>query len=473
MAENIAIIIGNAEYENSDFGNLKACVKDVDAMEELLKATHRFDKIIPLKNVSGDEITEELKRLTGSQSYGTIFIYFSGHGHRDSKNQFYWTGKDFDTSKPHTTGVSHEVLISFLRAAACKNRIVIQDACFSGSALLKSSTENYSTTFGDILMLSSSHASEETPAGLELSPFTDRFIEAASTAKTEGSIDYFDVIQKLKDLYEDIDDHNPYWTYQGSFKLAFCDDATFLSDINKKYTEFEEEINEPEVSIQAATPLSESDILSAVEKKLVPKEKIQEMILAIEGRINEKYEEQANLVKIFSLRSTASADYYNVDDLKPIVEFVSGQSRWDEFVTATHTRTKKRQSAFLGALSEVLYKPEYDENYYLENNSGLEAVHQQYFLEPSSKLLRRHVLEMIIVPGIFSASLFWRLRVQGLENWDTFSEDAGQKKWQSSKFEWDSNNLADLDVFYSDLFEQAKKSLHRTVTNLSAKLSDN
>ncbi len=472
MPENVAIIIGNAEYESPDFGNLEACVKDVDAMEELLKATRRFDKIIPLKNVSGDDITEELKRLTGSQSYGTIFIYFSGHGHRDNKDTFYWTGRDFDTSQPNTTGVSHGVLISFLRAAKCTNRIIIQDACFSGHALLKSSTENYSAAFGDILILSSSLASEETPAGRELSPFTDRFIEASCTVKTKGPIDYFNVIQKLKDLYENITDHNPYLAYQGLITLGFCDNVTFLSDINKKYTEFEKEVSEPEVLIQAVTPLSESDILSTVEKKLVPKEKIQEMILAIEGRINEKYEEQTNLAQIFSLRSTANANYYNVDGLKPIVEFVRGQSRWDEFVTATHTRTKKRKTHYFN-IDDVLYKPEYDENYYLENNSGLEAVHQQYFLEPSSKLLRRHVLEMIIVPGIFSASLFWRLRVQGLENWDTFSKNAGQKKWQSLKIEWDGNNLSDLDVLYSDLFEQAKKSLYRTATNLSAKLPDN
>lgn len=234
MAENIAIIIGNSEYKSSTLSNLEACTKDVDAMDELLAATHKVDNIISLKNASGDEITENLKQLTGSQSYGTILIYFSGHGHRDNKDTFYWTGKDFDTNQPNTTGVSHDVLIKFLRAAKCKNRVIIQDACYSGHALLKSSPENYSTEFGDILILSSSLASEETPAGRELSPFTDRFIEATCTAKTEGPVDYFDVIQKLKDLYLNIDDHNPHLAHQGPLDLRLCDDKAFFKRHKQK-----------------------------------------------------------------------------------------------------------------------------------------------------------------------------------------------------------------------------------------------
>ena len=234
MSQNVAFLIGVPNCKSHKFYDLPACDNDVEQMSDLIEATKRFNKIQKLIDYTSSEIQEALKSVGAqSEEIDEIFIYFTGHGHT-SEDDFYWVAKGFDVDSPRSTGVSEKSLMEILREIDAKHTIIVQDACFSGQALYKKTFAETLPPLSNLIKFSSSAANAETPAGVIVSPFTDHFIEAASTAKSEGVVDYLAVTQKLNDLLEK-DQLKPHLGYQGTSKQIFCDDASYLAKIRAKY----------------------------------------------------------------------------------------------------------------------------------------------------------------------------------------------------------------------------------------------
>lgn len=468
MTNSVAILIGVSEYNSALFDNLPACVNDVGDMHDLLSASKRFDDIIPLKNPTANQVQEKLKALAADgRNYGDILIYFSGHGTEDA-NEFYWVTKDFNDKNPNVTGVSRTNLIEILRAIKADHKIIIQDACHSGQALLKQARNMPYSELGDVLFISSSSASEKTPAGVVLSPFTDKFIESACRVKTQGKVDYQDIINALKDKYLPETEALPHVAGQSSISVSFCDDAAWLETIRDKYKIDEAEAGKAE-DIPVVTQASDIDVLNGAEKALILKEDAQNKINQSMDEFEAAFKKQSDLVGFFKARSVVDSDYYHVTDLAPIVRRVQKMSHWDEFVTAEVVRKKARKSSMLGTtawLFDSMYEPEYFDSFHLTNNSNLEAVHQRFYLEPTAKLLCRHVLELVIIPGLLEVSVFWRLGKQGRADWSGFAEDSGMQGWQHSQYNWDGYSLERVTGLLRKLFEQAAETRDRTINNL-------
>ena len=73
-----AILIGNATYLSEN--NLPCCREDVLAMQELLEATERFDKIIDCIDVDADAMRDAVRNaLPAEETQNEVFFFFAFH----------------------------------------------------------------------------------------------------------------------------------------------------------------------------------------------------------------------------------------------------------------------------------------------------------------------------------------------------------------------------------------------------------
>lgn len=467
---NIAILIGIANYEAATLSSLPACARDVEAMQELLEATKRFDEIIAFKDAKSETVFGELKKLSENENLNEVFIYFSGHGIADA-DDFFWATCDFAESSPNTTGIAQSSLFEILRSAKTDNVVIVQDACFSGRELIKGSVSEVVKGLGNILVLSSSLSHETTPSGVALSPYTDMFIEASVFSKLEGNIDYLDVLKKLKDIFRGNENHRPHFAGQSPVEVTFCDDASYLSPLRSKY---EAPPDAPEENTEDQQIPSAMEILAKSEELVVPREKAQEVVSLCDQRCASLFEDQSELRNHFTLRTVSHADYYNVTDEEEIVRNIRGSGRWDEFVTAKIVREQVRRPRGLWATAvlDSMYAPEYRDEYVFELNARLDGAHQMFFLEPIQEVLRRHALELVFVPGIFECVVFWRFLVQGLSDWGEFSDQGRRSDWQTQATSWDDLIPLMESTLIPSLFKRASSSVEQTVSNLRKLMDD-
>ena len=471
MTKNIAILIGVSEYNNPDFLQLPVCLNDVDAMESLIRETRRFEEIIPLKDVNAEVILDELKKLSESDDgFGEIFIYFSGHGDIIAE-EYFWVGKNYSKSSRHTTGLSRNTIFEVLRNIKNEHAVIVQDACFSGQDIVKGENFLSQKELGNILIISSSLSQETTPSGSQLSPFTDMFIEAASHTKLKGKVDYLDVMNKLKDLFSGNNRHKPHFAGQSPMSVTFCEDAKYLHAIRQKYV-----IDEAPVvdDAQEQYAMSNKEVLTTSDDLIITEKQAQAAITQCERMFSTLFEKQTDLKEYFRARTVLHSDFYNVDDEEKIVRQIKAEKRWDDFVKATITRTRVRKAGYWNVtIFENLYgTAEYETNFYLELNARLDGAHQLLFLEPTYKILRRHLLELVFIPGLFSCAIYWRLGEQGAANWDSFSEVVGHNNWDGKDVRWDDLVATVEHKLLPKLFGQTRLSLQSTISNLKVRLAD-
>ena len=76
---NIAVLIGNTDYKL--LNKLECCSADVQAMQELLAATGRFDGIEVILNSDSAHLKERIRAVIDAhKSISEIFFYYTGHG---------------------------------------------------------------------------------------------------------------------------------------------------------------------------------------------------------------------------------------------------------------------------------------------------------------------------------------------------------------------------------------------------------
>ena len=128
--QNYAVVVGIDEY--SDRMALHTCDNDAKSVSDLLKSLGY--KVTLLSDDSGTKPTKHnilnvaLKDVNLKKSKGNIIFYFSGHGEKDGKGNFYLIPKDADGN--HTSYISDNELKEYLKDL--KNLAVIVDACNGG-----------------------------------------------------------------------------------------------------------------------------------------------------------------------------------------------------------------------------------------------------------------------------------------------------------------------------------------------------
>ncbi len=468
MVQNVAILIGAPNSDSATFAPLEACSNDVEAMEELIKATKRFNKVEILIDATSAEIQDKLNTLGDqAEKVGEIFLYFTGHGHV-AEDEFYWVTAKFEINSPRSTGISQGALYEILRKIDASNTVIVQDACFSGQALFKGDRTKRLPSLSNLVQISSSAANVKTPGGLALSPFTDHFIEAASTSKSEGSINYLEVTQKLNDLLAQ-NQMQPHLGYQGTSNQIFCDDASYLLAIRSKY----EISDEPEISSipeteTLAPQVTDKSILEDACKKMYKQGDIQTLIDTGISQIEDRVANRTDLAEYFDFSAVKHSDFAHATNVEQLREIHQSFTKWDEFVKTHYEKKEARRSRFFAnAYLDYIYEPEYNEIYRIKLNASLESVHQIYHFNPKFDVLRRRELEILYIPGIFHVHVLWRFNVQGLSDWDTFAEEPNQKNW-SYKETNATDAEADLAGIVDEFLTNSETAITKTVRNLKA-----
>jgi hypothetical protein len=131
-----ALLIGNEDYKDPEFGKLGEPVSDAYKLKNVLETQYNFndDKVIILKNASRADIlnafAEFRQKITENDN---VLIFFAGHGRwvEDMKMGF-WIPIDAEGDN-ESNWLSNSDITTQIRALKSKHTLLISDACFSGS----------------------------------------------------------------------------------------------------------------------------------------------------------------------------------------------------------------------------------------------------------------------------------------------------------------------------------------------------
>ncbi len=201
-----ALLIGNENYDDSRFGQLRSTQVDTWQLRQVLE--HRligaFTSVKTVADLTADDMLGEISTfLADCEEDELALLYVSGHGTRlrQAGGEFHFVAKDSDFDRIAETGVAAGFVNEGLEQCWARQKLVLLDCCQSGGFSVglrtsdrqaeptaKSGEEALLTSRG-VYVLSSSRAGEdsfsgaETADGVEPSPFTAEVVEALRTGK--------------------------------------------------------------------------------------------------------------------------------------------------------------------------------------------------------------------------------------------------------------------------------------------------
>ena len=135
-----ALLVGMSEYESRKIKALPGVVKDIEAMQRILRQPEigGFDDVKLLKNVDTATIQLEIQRLfiEKCKRNDLALLYFSGHGWRDENRYLYFLCKNSIVNSQNQifNGVSGRfVQEECMNRSKTKRQVLILDCCFSGA----------------------------------------------------------------------------------------------------------------------------------------------------------------------------------------------------------------------------------------------------------------------------------------------------------------------------------------------------
>jgi hypothetical protein len=134
----VALLIGISQYEDASFSSLPSAVKDVEALQDVLRhpdiGTARSSDVLTLTNPDGQGLRSEIETLLANcQPNDVVLLYFSGYGVVDDKGNLFLTSRTTQRSNLAETALSMAELQSWLEASRSHQQILIFDCCFSGT----------------------------------------------------------------------------------------------------------------------------------------------------------------------------------------------------------------------------------------------------------------------------------------------------------------------------------------------------
>jgi len=144
--DDIAVVIGNRDYKNSDIPDVDYAVRDAQTMKKYLTRTLGFDEknIIYVENASG----AAMERIFGTgdspkgQLYNwvrpgksSVFVYYSGHGAPNPESgSTYFIPSNTNPSYLSQNGYPVDQLYENLSVLPAESVTVVLEACFSGTS---------------------------------------------------------------------------------------------------------------------------------------------------------------------------------------------------------------------------------------------------------------------------------------------------------------------------------------------------
>lgn len=466
---NLAILIGNADYRVMP--KLGCCHDDVHAIDELLKATEKFEEVITIENAEADALKTQLRNaLDKVKSPEELFLYFTGHGHVHEM-EFYHCATDFDAKRPNETGLSTTELHTLLRPSDARLVVKVIDACYSGTPLVKSERERVwlplsKDGFHNLIQIASSLDTQTSLAGDPLSVFTRKFRDAA-LRKTDGPVFYTDIISTLRDAFIDNESQTPHFVSQGTGREQFIDDAKRLEHLRASLEEARtaDAAEAQSERLAEPTPASLLDRLRAADAKIVTPELMSRFVASFFD----------SLIK--TLSGGDFGEFYSHDVIEHsrfeeqtaqqfIIGVLQNEKRADNFVTAYYSR-KLRNSNPLTAALRYLDDDAYVETWTLRLNCTMERAQLKITLTPKFNNLQRIVLVVTCAPSLDYCYIFeitTQHRLQDFGKFDTGGRELSRRWW---KLAWTASTEGIVQQIAAKFDEAMRKQLEDAETRLS------
>lgn len=240
--DRLAVVIGNNKYQH--VSELTTPVNDAKAMQTALEELG-FD-VLPYFNTKKKELNNiigTIVKKVKDKKYGTVLIYYSGHGLQFDENN-YLIPVD---ANPHTQGDVADVCIRAgrfldnLAALGVPTKIMLLDACRNNpfKSLSKSLNNNGlgqmntpSGTFYGFAASPGAAALDGQQLGLELSPYTQAIIENISSTGLSIDAVFTRVNKRTKELCRKAK------FVQTPFKSSSLSDDFYFKNLPKVSEEF-------------------------------------------------------------------------------------------------------------------------------------------------------------------------------------------------------------------------------------------
>ncbi|MDO9383713.1 MAG: caspase family protein [Hyphomicrobiaceae bacterium] len=448
---HIAVLVGNSEYKN--LSNLDCCRDDLVAMEGLLKATEKYDSITLIENAEADDLKVQLRAALDERSpLQEIFFYFTGHGYQHEA-EFFFCASNFDTRRPNETGLSTAELHTLLRFADSDLVVKVIDACNSGTLLVKSDSgfrSQEKISFKNLVQISSCLESQNSLTGDPLSVFTEKFIRAA-LRKSDGAVFYSDIINTLRDEFDQNNLQTPFFVSQGTGREKFVEDASRLNQIRENFVLAETSSASSEERDQSADSRATFlDRLRTADSRVVTPSTLSRFV---EGFLDDLAQRiySGDVADCFTIEQVDHPAFEETTAKKFIIKVLSQEKRSDNFVTAEHIRewrSPTKRNAMLGGLSSSLLADELlEEIWTLNLNCDMARAQVKITLTPRYVNLQRITLVVSCAPSLDYCYIFeivTQHMLRDFQKFDTAGLEVSRRWW---KLKWsDATKSVSLQI---------------------------
>jgi len=136
-----AVLVGINEYDDSRYGQLQVCAKDVEAVCDVLVSNGFRRDQVRLLTDSSDQLTTRVRILESikvvadaTEPDDLLLFYFSGHGDVYD-GEPYLVSRDASQSVLSDTAVPISRLIQIVEEAPARAKVIVLDACHSGAKI--------------------------------------------------------------------------------------------------------------------------------------------------------------------------------------------------------------------------------------------------------------------------------------------------------------------------------------------------
>lgn len=463
MSQNIAILIGNTQYQN--LSNLECCANDVARMHELLAHTQKFNQILDYVDKPLHSVKDALRHLSALEGgYEEVFFYFTGHGLSNS-DDFYMCFDGFREASPNSTGLSRTDAYDIVKAFSAELSVFVIDACEAGRNLIKSDprplTREPKSGFSKFMQISSCTETQFSLAGKDISVFTDQFIKAC--LKTEqGIIYYSDIENALRDAFLNDAAQTPHFIRQGTLVEQFCPDASRLDPLRLAILEQDSEVEQAVENTASNFEIAKSRIES-IESKVPTKESAQAFINGVFEQAIGQAELTPEVAEFFNVRTIKHNNFDNVQNKKTVVGLLQRRGGSDSFVESD-VQTMNSSDPFggfgLNALAALRPPSQYDKTYNLFNRCGLESLHVGIYFQPKFMALNRIFSEIVFLPRLTECLILTCNSIQLRSGWGSFNEYTATKQWKWSHHAWSEDLAKVAKAYVSDPYQFAVEYIH-------------
>lgn len=136
MAQKIALLVGNDDYEDTKLRDLAVPLPDVRALQTVLERTDisAFDRVDTMINPPLSDVQRAVAALFAKRNRDDlVLLYFSGHGVRDAAGHLYLALRETEFDLLPGTSVSSTFLKEVMDKSRSRRQILILDCCHSGA----------------------------------------------------------------------------------------------------------------------------------------------------------------------------------------------------------------------------------------------------------------------------------------------------------------------------------------------------